>query len=128
MSGLFDRLNKKLDDEAQGGGMSALDLVNLSPGPRYVMRLLLRELELTWDEIQEASYKFPDDGQMNEGELDEVLTSLIRDLWVIKKGHGDSALYEANLRRKAPSKLAQSIWASLHERIEEGAEGADLDT
>jgi hypothetical protein len=127
MSGLFDRLDKKLDEQPREG-LSPLELAKLPPSHRRLMRLLLRELELTRPEIIEASKKFPEDARMTEVELDAALAELSLDLWVVKKGEGDKALYAANLRRKAPSKLAQSIWASLHERIEQSAEEAESDT
>ena len=47
MPGVFDRLNKEIQDKQQEGGITALDLVGLPPALRKIMRLMLRELPST---------------------------------------------------------------------------------
>jgi hypothetical protein len=47
MSGVFDRLSKKLGEKDDSSGISPLDLANLPQAQRQLMRILLRELEMS---------------------------------------------------------------------------------
>jgi hypothetical protein len=114
MSGVFDRLQKRLEVEAQEGGISPLDLAALPPLLRKIMRHLLREYELTYAEIQEWAEDLADN---ERAELDPSLDELTRQFWLIRRGEGKRMRYQANLRRKAGSKLAHSIWGSLDAKI-----------
>jgi predicted transcriptional regulator len=114
MSGVFDRLQKRLEIEAQEGGISPLDLAALPPLLRKIMRYLLREYELTYAEILEWAEDLSD---AERAELDPALDELTRQFWLIRRGEGERVRYQANLRRKAGSKLAQGVWGALNSRI-----------
>jgi hypothetical protein len=114
MSGVFDRLQKRLEIEAQEGGISPLDLADLPPLLRKIMRYLLREYELTYAEILEWAEDLSD---AERAELDPALDELTRQFWLIRRGEGERVRYQANLRRKAGSKLAQGVWGALNSRI-----------
>ncbi|MFO7583619.1 MAG: hypothetical protein R6W69_02735 [Anaerolineales bacterium] len=114
MSGVFDRLQKRLEIETQEGGISPLDLAALPPLLRKIMRYLLREYELTYAEIQEWAEDLSD---AERAELDPALDELTRQFWLIRRGEGERVRYQANLRRKAGSKLAQGVWGALNSRI-----------
>lgn len=118
MGGVFDRLNQKLGDQ-KDEGISPVELAKLPPVHRQLMRILLRELELTYEALSEAAAELPEDKRPTMEELDAALNDLAREGWVIRMGEGDVVKYKANLRRKAPSTLAKSIWAALDTRIEE---------
>jgi hypothetical protein len=115
MSGVFDRLNKRMGIESQEGGITPLDLADLPPLHRKVMRYLLREHELLYSEIREWA---EDWSEADRGELDGILETLTRQFWLIKRGEGERVRYQANLRRKAGSKIAQGIWNVLDEKIQ----------
>jgi len=114
MSGVFDRLHKRLEVKAQEGGISPLDLAALPPLLRKIMRYLLREYELTYTEIKEWAEDLSDD---ERAELDPALDELTRQFWLIRRGEGERVRYQANLRRKAGSKLAQGVWGALNSKI-----------
>jgi hypothetical protein len=59
----------------------------------------------------------PDDVRMSQAELDEALNQLSKDGWIIQMGE-EQITYRVNLRRKAGSTLAKSIWSALDDRIE----------
>jgi hypothetical protein len=122
MSGVFDRLSKQIIEQAekQGEGLSPIEIAKLPPLHRWLVRLLLRELEMTEPALKEATAEMPDDKRPTDEELSAALKDMCSDGWVIRMGQGEVVTYRANLRRKAPSKLAKSIWASLNSRIEEG--------
>lgn len=122
MSGVFDRLSKHIDEqqEQQGEGLSPMEIAKLPPLQRQLVRLLLRELEMTEPDIREAMAGLPEDKRPTDEELSTALKDMAADGWVIRMGEGDVVTYRANLKRKAPSKLAKSIWSSLSNRIEEG--------
>jgi hypothetical protein len=119
MSGVFDRLNKKLGDQDDSGGISPVDLAKLPPVQRQIMRLLLRELDMKESEVKDALAEGPEDKRPTEAEFDDALKELTREGWVIRMGEGENITCRANLKRKAPSTLAKSIWAALDSRIEE---------
>jgi hypothetical protein len=122
MAGVFDRLQNKIEDKREEGGITALDLVELSPTLRTIMRLMLRRLKMTYPELCEAVDKMPEKQRMSHEELEKALNLLTQQFWLIRLGEGDKALYKVNLRRKAGSNLKSHIWSSLREKIEEKEE------
>ena len=119
MSGVFDRLSKKLDEKDDSSGISPLDLANLPQAQRQLMRILLRELEMSFSTLVKVIEELPDEKRPASVEVEEALKALALEGWVIKMGEGEHVTYRANLRRKAPSTLAQSIWSTLDARIGE---------
>jgi hypothetical protein len=117
MSGIFDRLQKKMEVEAQTDGISPLDLAALPPLLRKIMRYMLREYELLYTEICQWATELPEGERPNRAELDQAMEVLSKQFWLIKRGEGERVRYQANLRRKAGSKLAQGVWNVLDTKI-----------
>lgn len=117
MSGVFDRLQKQMEAEAEKEGLSPLDLQGMPPLMRKVMRYMLREYELPYAEILQWAEGLPEGERPNQAELDHALETLSRQFWLIKRGEGERVQYQANLRRKAASKLDQSAWNTLDAKI-----------
>ena len=117
MSGIFDRLQKRMEVEAQEGGISPLDLAALPPLLRKIMRYMLREYEMLCSEICEWAQELPEAERPTQTDLDASLEILTKQFWLIRRGEGERVRYQANLRRKAGSKLAQGVWSALDSRI-----------
>jgi len=117
MSGIFDRLQKRMDVETQSEGISPLDLAALPPLLRKIMRYMLREYELLYSEICEWVAGLPEEERPGQAELDQALEVLSKQFWLIKRGEGARVRYQANLRRKAGSKLAAGVWNVLDTKI-----------
>jgi hypothetical protein len=117
MSGIFERLQKQMEVEAQKDGISPLDLKGLPPLMRKVMRHLLREYELFYPEICEWAEGLPEEERPTKTDLDQALETLSRQFWLIKRGEGKRVRYQANLRRKAGSTLDKSAWNALDAKI-----------
>jgi hypothetical protein len=117
MSGIFDRLQKRMEVEAQEGGISPLDLAALPPLLRKILRYMLREYEMLYSEICEWAQELPEAERPTRADLDAGLEILTKQFWLIRRGEGERVRYQANLRRKAGSKLAQSVWSALDSRI-----------
>jgi hypothetical protein len=115
MSGVFDRLGSKLQT-GEGEGLSPSHIATLPPAQRKIVRLLLRELELSYQAICDAMMALPDGERLNKDEIDEALKALALEGWVIRMGD-TTITYEVNMRRKAPSTLAKAIWSALDSRI-----------
>jgi hypothetical protein len=122
MAGVFDRLQNKIEDKSQDGGITALDLVALPPPLRNIMRLMLRRLNMTYPNLCEAVDAMPEKQRMSRKELDNALNTLTKQFWLVRMGEGEEATYKVNLRRKAGSKLKSNIWASLGTKIDEDEE------
>ena len=109
--GLFDRLQNTLDDRAKEGGISPLDLADLPPRLRKIMRTMLREVQMTYEQIRDEAV---DD--ISDAELQDALDTLTKQSWLIKVGQGEQITYKVNLKRKGPSALASGIWDALEKR------------
>jgi predicted transcriptional regulator len=119
MAGVFDRLQNKIEDKKDEGGITALDLVDLSPSLRSIMRLMLRRLKMTYPEVCAAVDSMPEKQRMSHDEVKLALNTLTKQFWLIRLGEGDSAIYKVNLRAKAGSTLKTNIWASLGTKLDE---------
>lgn len=115
--GLFDRLQNQLEDRSKEGGISPLDLASLPPKLRKIMRMMLREVEMTHKELQDATAKMPEADRLQDSELKEALVSLTKQGWLIKLGQDEKITYKVNLKRKGPSSLASGIWATLEDKM-----------
>lgn len=117
MPGVFDRLNKEIKDKQQQGGITALDLAELSPALRKIMRLMLRELQMSYPRLCEAMDDMPEKDRLTRDGLDESLSTLTQQSWLIRIGEGEKAIYKVNLRHGDGSKLAAGIWSSLDAKL-----------
>ena len=117
MSGMFDRLQKQIDDQRKEGGITVLDLADLPPALRKIMRLMLRQLQMNYNQLCEAVEQMPEDERLTRVQLDEALNKLAEQAWLIRIGQGERAIYKVNLRRKAGSKLGESIWQNLDAKL-----------
>ena len=119
MSGVFDRLQKQINDKQKDGGITALDLVDLPPVLRKIMRLMLRQIQMNYPQLCEAMEKMPEDERLSQSDLDEALKTLSQQAWLIQIGEGERAIYKVNLRRKAGSTIASGIWQSLDAKLKD---------
>ncbi len=114
---VFDRLQKQLDIQKREHGISALELADLPPNLRKIMRLMLREVVLKYTDLCHAVEAMPAANRLSKPELDSALKTLVEQNWLLCTGEGEFLSYRVNLRRKAGSSLNKDIWASLDNRI-----------
>ena len=119
MPGVFDRLNKEIQDKQQEGGITPLDLAGLPPALRKIMRLMLRELQMTHPRLCEAMDSMPEAERLTRDELQAALSALTQQFWLIRIGEGEKAIYKVNLRRRQGSTLASGIWSSLDSKLKD---------
>ncbi|MEM7331766.1 MAG: hypothetical protein AAF490_06720 [Chloroflexota bacterium] len=119
MSGFFDRLQKEIDKTRADSGMRPVDLLTLSAPQRRIMRLLLREVQLTYPEITTAVSNLPDDQQLTAVELDKNLIQLTQDGWLIRMGQDTLSTYRVNLSHKPGSQVGSGMWGALNKRLKE---------
>ena len=117
MAGVFDRLQKQIEDKQKEGGITPLDLADLPPALRKIMRLMLRSVQLKYAELSEAMAQMPEGERLSPDELAKTLEVLVQQAWLIQIGTGERAVYKVNLRRKAGSELAGGIWDSLDSKL-----------
>ncbi|MCB8942491.1 MAG: hypothetical protein H6658_01825 [Ardenticatenaceae bacterium] len=119
MSGLFDKLRSEIDKRKAGQeGMRPTDLLTLPPEQRRVMRLLLREVQLSYPEIVTAVSHLPASQQLTPAELDNSLTELTQAGWLIRMGQDELITYRVDLRRKSGSQVASGMWGALEKRMQ----------
>ena len=119
MTGVFDRLQKQLDDKRKENGITVLDLADLPPALRKIMKLMLRKLQMNYDQLYETIEQMPEEERLTRIQLDEALKKLSEQAWLIQIGKGKRAIYKVNLRRKAGSKLGESIWQNLDAKLKD---------
>lgn len=119
MAGAFERLQKQLENKPEKGGISVLDLADLPPALRKIMKLMLRQIRMSYPQMVAAVEKLPEAEQMTQDELDTALEELVGEAWLIQIGAGERAMYKVNLRRKAGSKLGENIWQSLDAKLKD---------
>jgi len=117
MAGVFDRLQKQIEDKREESGISVLDLADLPPALRKIMRLMLRQIKMNYPQLLEAVNQLPEGERLAQAELDQALNRLSESAWLVKIGEGERAIYKVNLRRKAGSKLPANIWQTLDSKI-----------
>lgn len=123
MGSIFDRLQQQLEIGKREQGISPIEIADLPPNLRKVMRLMLREVVMNVTELRKAvaamdtgSGKAP----LSPGELDAALAKLVEQNWLVRYGEGEFTSYRVNLRRKAGSQLGKDIWSALDGRIVTG--------
>ena len=114
---IFDRLQHQLDIQKREQGISALELMDLPPQMRRIMKLMLREVVMKHIHLSQAVAEFAPKDRMTQSELDSALKTLVEQNWLIANGEGEFLSYRVNLRRKAGSALDQDIWVALNNRI-----------
>ena len=122
MSGVFDRLQKQLDIHKREEGISPLELADLPPKLRKIMRMMLREVVMKYTDLCVAVAALPQAQQLSREELDSSLSTLVEQNWLVRYGQGDLVSYKVNLRRKAGSQLDEDIWSALNDRISANAD------
>lgn len=117
MPGLFDRLDKEIKDSQKDGGITPLDIAKLPPSLRKIMRLMLRELSMSYPRMCEVMDSMPEQDRLTRADLDSALSTLTDQFWLTRIGENEKAIYKVNLRRKAGSTLAAGIWSSLDQKL-----------
>lgn len=122
MTGVFDRLQQEINNKKQGMGFTALDLAELSPALRKIMRLMLREGELNYIRLREAAESLPAEECISQEDINIALNTLTASSWLIRTGVGERATYKVNLRRRSGSTLPSGIWDALEKKLKNRAE------
>jgi hypothetical protein len=122
MPGVFDRLQREIDNKQKEGGITALDIADLPPSLRRIMRLMLRELEMNYQRLCEVMDALPETERLSRVDLDTALETLTKQFWLIRLGEGPRASYKVNLKRKSGSTLGAGIWSSLDSKLKDKPE------
>lgn len=109
-------------------GFNIVDFMDLPAFERCVVRLLLRETELTYAELVEAVGTLPDDQQMDQAQLDAALEHLTGSQWLVGEGEGHKRRYRVSLSQRN-SVSNSGMWDGLElESIDQhGAFQVDLE-
>jgi len=83
------------------------------------MRLMLRELQMNYPRLCEVMDAMPEQERLTRDGLDDALSTLTQQFWLLRIGEGEKAIYKVNLRRKEGSKLASGIWSSLDAKLKD---------
>jgi len=119
MPGIYDRLQKALEISKREEGISPLEIADLPPNLRKVVRLMLREVVMKYTDLCAAVEALPPANRLSQAELDAALNVLVEQNWLTRYGSGEFTSYRVNLHRRARSQLGKDIWSTLDGRIAE---------
>ncbi|MBI5842113.1 MAG: hypothetical protein HZB19_18665 [Chloroflexi bacterium] len=119
MAGVFDRLQQQINSQKQEKGITALDLADLSPGLRKIMRLMLREMQLNYPRLCEEMDSLPAEERLTRTDLNGALDKLTAQFWLTRVGEGERAIYKVNLKRRSGSSLPSGIWTMLDTKLKD---------
>jgi len=122
---VFDRLQNQLEIRKREEGITALDIADLPPNLRRVMRLMLREVVMKYNDLIPTVEALPPANRLSRADLDAALDTLVEQNWLVRYGQGEFVSYKVNLRRKAGSQLGKDIWSALEAKIATSAAQQD---
>lgn len=110
---MFDRLRKRLQEEGQSAGLSAVDLMDLPSPQRELLLAALRAAQpLTLAEIASTLPNLPAD------DLRRTVDELAQKGWLIRFGEGERVSYQINLGRRRGSERPFGLWSLIGERLD----------
>jgi len=112
MGGLFDRLQDEIDSRDEPGGLSPIDLLDMSPALAAVIQQIIRKNGMRLDQIAAALDQSPQETQ-------KVLDELVKKGFVRRIEVKEELWYKAHFGRKADKTLHQSVWAALDNVVED---------
>ncbi|MFM8320730.1 MAG: hypothetical protein ACKOC5_07420 [Chloroflexota bacterium] len=117
MPSVFDRLQSQLDIAKREDGISPIEIAELPPNLRKVMRLMMREVVMKYTDLCDAIQELPAANRLAPADLDAALKTLVEQSWLVRYGTGEFVSYKVNLRKRAGSRLDKDIWSALDSRI-----------
>lgn len=106
MAGLFNRLQDEIDSREKEGGISPVDLLDLSPTLATVIREIIRRNGMKLADIAAAL-------DQSTEEIQEALDELVVKGYIRRVEVRDELWYKAHFRRKADKTLDKSLWSAL---------------
>ena len=118
MGSFFDKLENEMEkrEETAKKGFSPLDLADLDPPLRKLMKIMIRKAKLKYPEIIEVMKENED---FSQEKVDNTLEELVKLDWLIHFGEGESSTYKVNLGRRKASGLGGSVWAAIDKKLDE---------
>ncbi len=116
MPGIFDRLQKKIEIQQKADGITSMDMAELSPSLRRIVKLLLRE-PMDYPHLYVAMNELPLDERLSPENFSQALDTLTKQFWLRRIGTGECAIYKVNLRRRSGTSLPAGIWGTLDTKL-----------
>ncbi len=95
------------------GGLSILDLAGLPPAQRKILRLILRQTDISYAVLAQALAGLPEADRLSQAELDETLDALLQQQFLLRSARDQDATFRVNHRRNARSTRRTTIWDAL---------------
>lgn len=107
-------------------GLTPDNMMSLPPTARALFRLILRNPDMTYDEIRLRMGQQPEEKRLEGDDLDISLEMLCERKWLIRSDEGESSSYSINFQRKQ-SGIRSKVTAELLNIIsdENGEDGSD---
>jgi hypothetical protein len=93
------------EDRSQDDGLAAIDLTSLPPQQLRIMRLMLRQGEMSYPRLCAAVEAMPEAERLSRAELDAALVIMLEQGWLIRADDTQPTTYKVNLRRRSAGHL-----------------------
>lgn len=108
--GLFGRLQDELDRRHREERLSPIVLLELSDDLRRLVQAIMREGELSTEEVASAV-------GLSKAEAEKLLPALEKRGFLTSREAGGSIRYKAKLVRRRGRQVPQSIWDALSDKL-----------
>ncbi len=128
MTSLADLLNQHLDRMQSEGGLSTLHLLGLPTAVNRVMRVFLRNKQLSLQSLRQIVDEMPAESRLTYQDLDELLKVLCDREWLVRTEEEGEAYYGINLRPAIASASGKTVEPAAGGPAQEAWEKAGLGT
>ena len=90
-------------------GLSILDLASLSAAQLQVMRIILRDIEVSYESLCASIDKLPAAEGLSRAALDDTLQDLVEKEWLLILDADPAKVFKANLRRKSSRTVSDFV-------------------
>ena len=90
-------------------GLSILDLASLSAAQLQVMRIILRDIEVSYESLCASTDQLPAEERLSRAALDSTLQELVEKEWLIVRDADAAKVFKANLRRKSSRTVSDFV-------------------
>ena len=110
--GIFDRIQKEIDERDKQEGISPADLLDLSPSLRRLMNRITRQGEIT----MEGAAEYLEESLANARQM---LNALVEKGYLERVEREEGWVYRTRFARKRGRELPAGIWSALGQRTRE---------
>jgi len=134
MSGIYEEIKRHLGANVDANtGFSTLDMMFFPAPVRRILRMMMRKVEMSYDELRKQIDELPEEKRPLPEEIDESLDALVKIGWLAMTMTGNARVYRLEMGIKAgsavtkasPEASTKSTISHLWDTFDEAAENEE---